>query len=234
MADSNILISLPQELQEEIISNLEWPDRVCLKLTCKHYNQLIPSLDLNQLLEAEESAFSEQRDLYACRYCLRLRDGTDFANKMLKRTRGRGHQDAAKRFCVDCGLNAPEGATRYAPGAEISVGDVTKIICELCKSFKLIGKDVDGNKARACVDCQAGLNRRARLIRETERERQLAVERETRRLEREKRRARRREVWGSDYSDSEEQEEPRTWEDEQMDLIQAEADMYMNSPGASD
>lgn len=234
MADPTNLLNLAQELQEEIISNLEWPDRVCLKLTCKHYNQLIPSLDLNQLLEAEKSAFSEQRDLYACRYCLRLRDGTEFADKMLKRTKGRGHGDAAMRFCVECGLNAPKGTTRYSPGTQIRIGGVTKVICDTCKSFKPIGKDIDGNEDRACVDCQAGLNRRARLIRETERERKLAIERETRRLERERRRARRREVWGSDYSDSEDQEEPWTWEDEDMYLIQAQADQYMNSPKASD
>lgn len=44
MADPTNLMSLAQELQEEIIGNLEWPDRVRLKVTCNHYNQLIPSL----------------------------------------------------------------------------------------------------------------------------------------------------------------------------------------------
>ncbi|KAL8848870.1 MAG: hypothetical protein Q9221_006095 [Calogaya cf. arnoldii] len=220
--------SLPPELQDEIIGNLEWPDKVCLKMTCKHYDQFIPSLSLDQLLEAEKSVFSEQRDLYACQYCLRLRDYSDFADKMREKRKGRGHKDAAKRFCVECGLNAPEGTTRYSPGAEISMEGVVKIICVWCKSFKLIGKDIDGNRGRACVDCQADSNARARIRRQHEQEREmiaqlerLAVGRETRRLERERRKAHEREVWGSEYEDSEseEWEERRTWQDEQMDLI---------------
>lgn len=124
---------------------------------------------------------------------------------MLKTPKGRGHKDAAKRFCVECGLNAPKGTTRYATGAEISMGGVMKIICSSCKSFKLIDEDIYGNKVRACVDCQTGSNQQARLSHQREQERRLAIKRETSRLERERRRARGRETgngwwWKVDYS----------------------------------
>ena len=131
MADHTNLMTLPQELQDQIVGNLEWPDTVYLKATCKHFSHLIPSLNMEQLLEAEKSVFCKHRDLYACRYCLRLRDGTEFADRMRENCRSRGDQEAAKRFCVDCGLNTPNGAVGYSFGAEISMGGVTKIICIL-------------------------------------------------------------------------------------------------------
>ncbi|KAL8991633.1 MAG: hypothetical protein Q9169_007798 [Polycauliona sp. 2 TL-2023] len=154
MANPTNLMSLPRELQEEIVGNLELRDRVCLKVTCNYYNHIIPSLNLEQLLEAEKYVSCEQRDLFACRYCLRLRDGTEFTEKLLAKGKSRGHKDAAKRFCIDCGLNAPEGTTRYSPGAATSVMGVTKVICVWCNSVKPIGDDIEGKKVQACVDCQ--------------------------------------------------------------------------------
>ena len=95
-----------------------------------------------------------------------------------------------------------------------------------------MGEDIDGNKVRACAGCQAGENQEAGLRRQRrEQKRMLAIERETRRLKKERRRAHIRQVWGPDYdsyhSDSEDPEERYTWEDGHIDMIQREADQYM-------
>ncbi|OJJ62652.1 hypothetical protein ASPSYDRAFT_657383 [Aspergillus sydowii CBS 593.65] len=85
----------------------------------------------------ESTEFAVSRNLYACRYCRRLRPAKHFADRMLCRGRGRRGQDARRRFCIQCGL-APRGEcgeARYGRGAEIWIQGVLYVVCKDCRRF---------------------------------------------------------------------------------------------------
>lgn len=131
------LMSLPPELHILVSSHLEFPDYINLKRSCVYFYNLIPSLSHAELLEAESTEFAVSRNLYACRYCRRLRPAKHFADRMLCRGRGRRGQDARRRFCIQCGL-APRGEcgeARYGRGAEIWIQGVLYVVCKDCRRF---------------------------------------------------------------------------------------------------
>ncbi|KAF7617972.1 hypothetical protein AFLA_006881 [Aspergillus flavus NRRL3357] len=117
-------MNLPPELHILIANLLIFPDIIHLKLTCTYFNDLIPPLPHHELLQAELTDFALAHDIYACRYCLRLRPAGKFADRMLRRGRGRYGRDAERRFCVECGLMPRSGTARYGPGAQIVVQGV--------------------------------------------------------------------------------------------------------------
>ncbi|GAB1199304.1 hypothetical protein APSETT444_008650 [Aspergillus pseudonomiae] len=131
-------MNLPPELHILIANFLIFPDLVHLKLTCAYFNDLIPPLSHHELLQAELTDFALARDVYTCRYCLRLRPAAKFADRMLRRGRGRYGRDAERRFCVECGLMPRSGTAReFAVGMK---GGVCKgiAICEKCWEERLI------------------------------------------------------------------------------------------------
>ncbi|EAW07134.1 F-box domain protein [Aspergillus clavatus NRRL 1] len=159
------LLSLPPELHLLITTFLPFPDVIYLRITCSHLYSVLPPLTLPQLLLAETSSYALTKDLYACRYCLRLRPAVAFADRMRCRRRSRHGRDAGKRFCVECGLQSrTEGAgeARYGPGAQIQMQGILYVICITCREFKLGGKGIE------CVECvvQRERLRRARLEKE--------------------------------------------------------------------
>ncbi|KAL2869243.1 F-box domain protein [Aspergillus lucknowensis] len=155
-----MLLSLPPELHLLIISNLSFPDLTCLKVTCSYFYHLIPPMSHEELLEAECTAFAIDKDLYACRYCLRLRSGGRFADRMLRRRRGRRGRHAGRRFCVQCGLKprGDSGEARYGPGAQVVMMGTAYVLCAECRrlgvaGMQRVGAMQPGALSHLCEQC---------------------------------------------------------------------------------
>jgi hypothetical protein len=134
------LLSLPPELHLLISTYLQFPDIVYFRTSCAYLYALLPPLTHSDLLLAETTELALSRDIYACRYCLRLRPASCFADRMRRRRRGRFGRDAEKRFCVECGLRPRAGAdeeARYGPGAQVRIDGVLYVICITCRRFGL-------------------------------------------------------------------------------------------------
>lgn len=157
-------MNLPPELHILIANFLIFPDLIHLKLTCAYFNDLIPSLSHQDLLEAELTDFAFAHDIYACRYCLRLRPAAKFADRMLRRGRGRYGRDAERRFCVECGLMPRSGTARYGPGAQIVIQGVMFVICMVCRDFAVGVQDCKG--IAICKSCWEERSTRERWFRD--------------------------------------------------------------------
>ncbi|KAG2421117.1 hypothetical protein HFD88_000733 [Aspergillus terreus] len=153
MAPECHLLGLPPELHLLIASLLDFPDVLRLRFTSRYFHQLIPPLTHLQLLQAETTDYAIAHDLYACRYCLRLRSAVRFADRMLRRRRGRSGRDAGKRFCVECGMQPRRGEARYGPGAQLVIQGVFVVICVACKEFAIGGCDRFGRGTPYCARC---------------------------------------------------------------------------------
>lgn len=132
------LLCLPPELHLLISTYLSFPAIVHFRITCAYLYSLLPPLTHAQLLLAETTEFALSKDIYACRYCLRLRPASRFADRMRRRRRGKFGRDAEKRFCVECGLQprkGTDGEARYGPGAQMRIDGVPYVICITCRRF---------------------------------------------------------------------------------------------------
>jgi ferredoxin len=147
--------ALPPELHLLIAYFLPFPFNIHLKLTCSYFHTLIPSLSHKELLITERTDYALIHDLYACRYCVRLRPASRFAERMLQRRRSKGARDARKRFCVDCGLMQRGEAeeARYGPGAQMVVQGVSCVLCIVCRRFDIGARDLDGRYISLCRNC---------------------------------------------------------------------------------
>ncbi|KAA8641666.1 F-box domain protein [Aspergillus tanneri] len=195
-------------------------------MVCRHFHALFPPLSLDQMLEVEASPFGEQKDLYTCRDCLRLRPRSKFADNRVKKKRARFAVDAGRRFCVDCGVNARQGTTRYTRGSHIIIQGEQYVICRSCGAFREAAVE-GGRNMSECRHCRLF----SREIEQRAKEYRARQDRARLRAEQAMRRARSCELWGSEYEDSEDGiSSSPTWSEIQMDMIQSEADTYMNSP----
>lgn len=121
---------------------------------------------------------------------------------MIKKHRGRGGDRSHHRFCVECGIHARPGTTRYCAGSYIEVEGVGFMICIGCRVFKPAE-----DKSGECRDCCRQRMNRERISEERQRR---SEERQRIRDERERRSRRRAEreawhqhaiaLWGSDMS----------------------------------
>lgn len=220
------LVTLPLELQEQVVQELAFPDNIFLRMACRHFCAIIKPLTHEQLLLAERTEFAIREDIYACRDCLCLRRATNFADNMTKNKRGRFGPENCKRFCVECGLQSGPGKTRYTRGSRIMIRGVCHVICIRCGEFR---EGSDDSKGRSeCVKCGA----RRRAFDEELRWREEQFQRTRLRSERIAERERRRELLGSAYDmDSDDLSASLSWSEEHLAMIQAEADLHMNSPG---
>ncbi|CAI7568657.1 unnamed protein product [Penicillium pancosmium] len=208
MSRTITIFNLPNEILRMIADNLDVFIRIWLQ-------------------QAEITPFANRNDLYACQDCIKLRPRAKFADNMVKKKKSKWGPKATERWCVDCGLNPRPGTNRYAPNNIIVILGKPFVICLQCRKF---GAGVSEN-GRLLTVCQ-GCRRFTRAIEERVEAERARRERARLRAEQAERRARRREVWGS-ASDSDEMFPPSpTSSEEYMDMIQAEADTYMNSPGA--
>lgn len=223
------LITLPAELQEQIIQELAFPDNIFLGMTCRYFYTILKPPTHEQLLSAENTEFTIREDIYACRDCLRLRRASRFADNMTKKKRRRSGLESYNRFCVECGLKSGPGNTRYTRGSRIMIKGVCHVICIRCGQFKE-GSD-DNNGLSECETCGA----RKRAFNEELKRREEQFQKARLRAERIAERERRRKFWGSDNGSSawneEQLDDSSAWNEEQLAMVQAEADCYMNSPG---
>lgn len=224
MSGSALIVQLPGEIHNHILSYLDSIARISLKLTSVYFNSIIPKLSSETLQAAEWSTFASDRDLYGCYDCLRLRESSRFADNQLRKKKRRFGAEAPRRFCVECGLTTRDGRVPplpYVRGNHIIIRGVAHVVCMYCARFKL--KAVEEGYPECndlCVDCW--------------RPRQEARRRagkDRRRAEKAARREQRRRIYGSDSEFS--CPSSSTSSEDWMDSIQAEADMYMNSPKAS-
>jgi hypothetical protein len=127
------LLLLPTELQNNIISHLDIPSTLILRLTNRHFYTLNSCPTHTTLLLAERTPWAVTLNLYSCMDCLRLKPQAKFATAMLNGPKGRNGKDPQKRFCVECGLKGPR--SRYSPGAEIVVEGKRHVLCKECKVY---------------------------------------------------------------------------------------------------
>src|SRR5436190_4865017 len=88
-SSSSILLSLPAELQLWIIDVCDIPSRLALRLTNQHFRALIRPPTHADLLVAEKTRWGEDRNLFSCMDCLRLRRRCNFADAMTKGPKGK-------------------------------------------------------------------------------------------------------------------------------------------------
>lgn len=132
MASINLL-DLPGEIQNKIISSTDGASQLLLRTTCAYLRAVIPPPDV---LAIETSPHAVARDAYACSKCSCLRHSSHFADKMLRKKRRRGGDDADMRFCLACGLKNSGNATGYSPGSRITIRGVSYVLCAVCRKFK--------------------------------------------------------------------------------------------------
>ncbi|KAJ5991802.1 hypothetical protein N7451_007526 [Penicillium sp. IBT 35674x] len=218
------ILDLPNEILHLIAQHLDAFSIVWLQRSCRGFRELIPPPTHPELIRAETTAFGFHKDLYACGHCRRLRPRTEFADNMVKSKKAKFEPKAGDRWCVECGIKTGPGINRYAPGHHVVILKKLYVICKDCRTFGE-GASEDGKNLSVCKVCR----RRNIRIMEEYRERQALARR---RAEQVARRARRRALWGDSASDSDDMMPPSpTWSEEQMDIVQAEASRYMNSPG---
>lgn len=223
MSQPRTLCDLPTEILHTIARYLDAFSLVWLQRSCRDFRKLIPAPTHQELMEAETTEFGILNGFYACQDCLRLRPRAKFADNMTKRKYAKREPRANNRYCVDCGINPRPHTNRYTAGNHIKILDKSYIICLRCREFGALAPK-DWNLSGLCESC--GRKFRERIEAERERQRRARL-----RAEQAARRARRRELYYS-ASDSDEVVPPSpTWSDEQMDMVQCEADTYMNSPG---
>ncbi|KAL4777157.1 hypothetical protein BDW60DRAFT_56007 [Aspergillus nidulans var. acristatus] len=147
------LLSLPPELHLLIYSHLDFPASTHFRLTCSYLYNFLPASSHTDLLMAETTDFAVSKDLYACRYCLRLRAAGCFADRMLCRGRGRRGRNARKRFCIECGLCPRSGGeARYGRGAIVVTRGTLQVVCIECGRFGK-GVSVPGEGGLRCTAC---------------------------------------------------------------------------------
>ncbi|KAJ5167550.1 uncharacterized protein N7482_006331 [Penicillium canariense] len=146
-------LHLPPELHVLIASFLPIGDRLQFRLTCAYLYELITRPSHEELLLTESTDWARNRDVYACRYCLRLRPAGLFADRMLRRRRGRSGRDSDKRFCIECGLQPREGTARYGPGAQLTIQGHFYVFCLSCRRFQPGAVDRLGRHTSECVEC---------------------------------------------------------------------------------
>ncbi|KAJ5676469.1 uncharacterized protein N7477_002102 [Penicillium maclennaniae] len=155
--------TLPPELHILIADFLSIYDLLALRLTCAYLRDLIPQPSHDRLLLAESADWARDRDLYTCRYCLRLRPASYFADRMLRRRRCRAGRDSGKRFCIECGLKPREGTARYGAGAQITIQGTLFVLCLSCQRFQLGARDRLGTIPRNACPAGRGIPRQGRL-----------------------------------------------------------------------
>lgn len=146
------MMKLPVELHMAIIDNLTFPDNITLQMTSRYFWKTIKPLSHIELLQAETSYHSRVRDLFACQKCLRLRYGTEYADKMTKGKRSAGGHGAGIRFCIDCGINPKYGQPCYCRGSHIVVEGQICVRCIECDRVRVSLNGTITNQCRVCWD----------------------------------------------------------------------------------
>ncbi len=134
-AFNSALIDLPLELQYEIISHLpaDFPGKYNLRRTCRYFYNSILKPTHSELLLIERQSYCKNRNLLACKLCLRLRRRSKFGDSMLYQYPAWGKTCPEDRFCVDCVVKKVDHwPPRYAKGTVLKVMGTTHVVCLKC------------------------------------------------------------------------------------------------------
>jgi hypothetical protein len=162
---SDEFITLPTELQLNVIFQLDFPTFQKLRATSTYFRNLLSAAETARIRAAyvdslvaeereEEAAIaaaearcklageksnethgSSVADSLMCYTCLKRHPTSCFSLAQKMRKRSRGHRDAAKRFCVHCGVHE----NKWVPGMTLDFGRGvgTIIYCRRCKDLQL-------------------------------------------------------------------------------------------------
>jgi hypothetical protein len=144
------ILTLPGEIQNKIISELEPMDLLLLRATCRYLRNIIPPLNMPELVIAETSSIGMELDLYACRLCLRLRHSSHFGDRMKTKEKRKLGRKKCNRFCVECGLHPQKG---YCPGDRITRNGVVSVLCMGCDKLGPPARDLEGDYTVYCTGC---------------------------------------------------------------------------------
>ncbi|OCL11347.1 hypothetical protein AOQ84DRAFT_191929 [Glonium stellatum] len=138
------LLTLPTELQLEIISYLAFPGSFHLGQTCMYFHALIPTPDLPALLIAEQFDGARELNIFVCPVCMRLRGPGKFADNFRKGPWGRDGNKRQLRFCIECSTRPPEGVDpklRYKKGESWTRFGMVYVKCKACLMVKRGAKE---------------------------------------------------------------------------------------------
>ena len=114
------------DLTKRIMGNLEFPDRMALRLVSWNMNFGVPPLTRHhELVSAEQEEWAVESRVLTCGGCIRLRHESKFAPEMIMKSQTgyqdfgmhRGGKKAHLRFCLGC------AATDLAEKSRIRLGD---------------------------------------------------------------------------------------------------------------
>lgn len=174
------LMSLVPELHLIVAETLDPFDRLSLKLTNRHFFQLISPVQLNSKdLSLAQTQLYKRRGpnsqavpgtpikndrfpYLACMSCMRLRLSTSFADhqtrwspvlkvpRRLTKTIFVKNYSLLQRFCIDCGIKEKKDGFRQ--GQVVKVDQKEHVICNFCSN---LGRKVeDGSRRQALGLCE--------------------------------------------------------------------------------
>lgn len=174
------LMSLAPELHLIVAETLDPFDRLSLKLTNRHFFQLISPVQFSSkdLASAQAQLYkrrgpdtqavpgtpikADRFPYLACMSCMRLRLSTSFADdqtrwspvlkvpRRLTKTTFVKHYSLFQRFCIDCGVN--EKKDGFQQGQIVKVDQKEYVICNFCSN---LGRKVgDGSRRQAAGLCE--------------------------------------------------------------------------------
>lgn len=146
------LLGLPRELHAIIFEHLEYRSAIMLSRTCFYFHRTLDPVkvvnDTVKEIELDYLEFVPQHaddKGFACFKCWKIKPRDAFAKKQVTAKRGKGHDDAERRFCSDCGTS--KGF--YLRGNQVRMTDGTLYWkCVRCTELK------DGLYCTYCTLCQ--------------------------------------------------------------------------------
>jgi hypothetical protein len=127
---------LPRELLHEITLQLDYPTRIALG-QCNRY--LMASASPQTCSTEEKRAFVRMAESFpqhatnlGCYRCLRVLPRSNFADKQIRKSRGKGNSQGCQRFCFSCALEA----SIYCPGSRVTKDGIELWVCYRCRKPK--------------------------------------------------------------------------------------------------
>ncbi|KAH6960189.1 hypothetical protein DER45DRAFT_627269 [Fusarium avenaceum] len=183
------LSTLPNEIQNAIINQLDSFDKLNLRTTSRHFC-IIVAITVNDVLAAERASLSRGIDLLGCYDCLCFKRAECFADNTRRGKTGRWGNKPTSRFYIDCRLHPISGTARYKRGNRIVIGG-EGFVTYRCEKGGILPETSLTDNRWVCMTCWEPV---ARGRRQREREQQN-LRRQQEKAAKAKDRAERRARW---------------------------------------